>query len=153
MLTIKKISSNGFFTEQGWKKVDRFKVASKPLFLNLKVGDRIDNVKYNKENYIIGYDIVDVPKSIGVDVLERDGGTVNLPPTSHIYKTNSRESPSSVQDNIRYAQCVNIAFANYRDVNLKFQDQMFIKEAFDVADLIYAEFNRRVLLGPRHNDQ
>jgi hypothetical protein len=80
--------------------------------------------------------------SLGVDVLERDKGKV---------LDTSVSKPLSVQDNIRYAQCVNIAFENQSlcNVNLMYDGdnkwaQRRIEETFDVADKIYIEFNKRV---------
>jgi hypothetical protein len=75
--------------------------------------------------------------SLGSDILERDA-TKRLNPQFEL-----TSKTASVQDNIRYAQAVNIAFHCLGEIDLSFQDGFWIKKGFDNADLVYEEFVKR----------
>jgi hypothetical protein len=144
MNTIKDISTNGLQLNNGrWLTCDRFKILSKPLFKNLKIGDKVDNLEFNGKNYLVSFTVIphgdigvkensplvkssiqlsslksspspiNVPISLGSDVLERGKQVLN----PQVNSTNS------VQDSIRYAQCVNIAFNSFAQdgTNLLYQ--------------------------------
>lgn len=167
--TIKKLSSTGFLLDDGWKSCDKFKVLVKPIFFNLKVGDKIDNIKYHKgkddKMYVVDFTVLNhedqgeegtsqeitsqvthgsesltLPSCAtkGEFVLERDGKVLNPQQSKDLFI-----SKPSVQDSIRYAQCVNIAF-NTIQYNQYTSDESYIQSAFDFADDLFKEFNNRV---------
>lgn len=167
--TIKKLSSNGFLlSDLGWKTVDKFKVLVKPLFLDLKVGDKIDSLKFNKEGYITDFivltredkEVEGTSQIASLNNSQHSSVSRSLPSSStkgdvglerggllgpRLSKWDSFYSPS-VQDNIRYGQAVNIAFASFNGVdgNLDLNFKGNIQKGFDLADEIFKEFNKRV---------
>lgn len=131
------VSEYGFLTKESdtWFKCDR-SILKSELFLTLKRGMMIEGITYNEDRFVTSFIVLNTKDS------KKEVANSSLI-SNRSHAENSETLPPSF-DSIRYAQCVNIAFANYRDVNLKFQDRLFIREAFDVADMIYEEFNKRV---------
>ena len=206
MLTIKKLSSTGFQTMNNtWYSVDVMKILKNKKFPypfeSLKVGDKVDNLKFqtgkNNKEYVIdfkvlphvdigvkeeqisplvnnaqqvnslksspspiksssntlnsqsnpskslnisnsdskeGNDTFNVPIALGSDILERGKQVLN----PQVNSTNS------VQDSIRYAQCVNLAFqgTNFSQMNKCWYNDRII-DNFNLADEIFKEFNKR----------
>jgi hypothetical protein len=129
MKVIKK-SENGFKCEgTNWYQCDKFKLINSDLFKSLKVGDSIDSIKVNKDNFVTSFIILS-------QVVEAVGNPFNK-------HTSSSPTAFNIQDNIRYGQCVNIAFHCLGEIDLSFQDGFWIKKAFNHADLIYIEYTKR----------
>jgi hypothetical protein len=144
MNTIKKLSSNGFFLESGWKTVDLNLIKSKTFkypFENLEVGDKIDNIKYkvgkDKKEYVTDFMVIN-HDDIGV---KEDNTTPKLSTTIN-NSLNSSPSPINIQDSVRYSQSVNLAF-NSTSLNGFESEDKWISFTFDRADKIYLEFNKR----------
>lgn len=82
----------------------------------------------------------------GKHILERSEGY----PLKTQINVNSEIKSSSVQDSIRYAQCVNLAFNDLavKGLNIDFQKEdgsyPNINKAFDNADLIYSKYVKRL---------
>lgn len=135
METIKKISSTGFLTENGWRTCDKFKVLIKPLFLDLKVGDTIDSIKTKTDKegkvYVIDFIVLSHKDSVSEEEVCPPNDVSSVSSSSPIHK-----------DRIMYGQCVNIAFNSFGTFNL-FHDGT-LKQGFDLADLLYEEYSRRV---------
>ena len=165
--TIKKLSSNGFLlSDLGWKSVDKFKVLVKPLFLDLVIGDVIDNLKFNKEGYVVDFIVLkheDQEKEdsnhISLNISQQNSKLLSSSPVStpsslgrddsereDVLNPQNKFNSSSVQDSIRYAQCVNIAFNSLNPRNLDFMlDKKYpaIELGFNIADNLFKEFNKR----------
>ena len=162
--------SNDLGYTKKWFTCDNFKIIKKGLFKQLKLGDIVNDIvevkgkddklyvtSFTVSNDMEGGDcfksslkshnlgsVSPLPSSSslplidGVDILEREGVDRFKPPVKNV-------SLPSVQDNIRYAQCVNIAFNSIGICDLTFKDDFLIVKAFDIADKIYIEFNKRCL--------
>lgn len=143
MNKIIKLSSNGFqLNNYKWFTCDKKKIIDTGKFKLLKSGLELENIKTvvgkDKKEYVVDFDIVKHDS-------ECDEGVSN-PPKNDL---NSIKSPSSIQDSIRYAQCVNIAFNNLntQSVDLTFkkdnEEYSMIICGFDLANKIYEEWNKR----------
>lgn len=169
MNRILELSETGFKLELvGWLSCDKFKVLNKDKFKQLKVNDDIESFELNKKGYVIDFKVLNhkdkgeevirsqitslnvssrnvnsvcnpsLPSSLpiveGVSILER-GNLEHLNPQF-------KASSNSVQDSIRYAQAVNLAF-NSTNLNGFESEDKWISFTFDRADKIFKEFNAR----------
>ena len=50
-------SDNGFRCIDGWHTVDKFKLLDSEKFKLLKVGDEVDDLKFNKDKYVTEFSI------------------------------------------------------------------------------------------------
>lgn len=156
-MKIKAISKYGFMSETSdvWVKCDRNILNSK-LFKELKKGDEITDIMYNPKDFVVSFRVLNSRKDEVEEGVIKPSPTAILshcdsPSSLNIVRGSSLERGeclttsklSSVQDSIRYAQCVNIAFAS---VNLGgfITEEAGIVYAFDRADKIFEEFNKRV---------
>jgi hypothetical protein len=162
-------SEYGFKTDINtvWFKCDKYFLKS-DLFKSLKKGDDINSVMFNKNNFVKSFIVLHHKDQGEEENISKNFTSLKSTHTLNSLKSNSlpvssslninagrdvleREEvflnpqnvkPSSVQDSIRYAQCVNIAFAS---VNLGgfITEEAGIIYAFDRADKIFKEFNKR----------
>lgn len=166
-MKIEQLSKNGFKINNKWFTCDKFKVLDKPLFKSLKIGDVLNQIEYNKKNYVTSFIIVstndtqEVKENTIAPLLYTTNTSLkdSPPPTSSLtiveggsileregnnMKFNSLKSSSdpSVQDRIIFGQCVNIAF-EHTTVNGFESEERWIKFSFDRADKIYKEYKLR----------
>lgn len=167
-MKITKLSPFGFKVDDGdvWFSCDKYFLNSN-LFKSLKVGMSISDIVNNKQGFVKSITVlhhkdqgeevnsstnftslkstlttlnsINTPSlpaslSLGSDILERDKGLV--------LDTSSSKS-LSVQESIRYAQCVNIAFWSLSTRDLSLEASCNIMKGFNIADEIFKEFNKR----------
>ena len=80
----------------------------------------------------------------GYSILEREGKCVKVSEEHLNPQFNANSLKPSVQDSIRYAQAVNLAF-NSTNLNGFDSEDKWISFTFDRADKIFNEFNKRCL--------
>lgn len=137
------VSEFGFLTKESdtWFKCDR-SILKSELFLTLKRGMMVEGITYNEDRFVTSFIVLNTKDS------KKEVANSSLI-SNRSHAENSETLPPSF-DSIRYAQCVNLSFDNARSKGVRFEwsegvwTKERIKEAFDVADLIYEEFNRRV---------
>lgn len=139
MTKISALSEYGFKLDSNpdkWISCDKRFSASKE-FKDIKVGSEIASIMYNDKGFVSS-----------VIILNYKGSEVESDRSSLSHNNiNSLKSDSlpSVKDSIRYAQSVNIAFQSIGICDLTFKEDYLIRKAFDIADSIYDEFNKRCL--------
>ena len=166
MNTIKKLSSNGFLIESGWVTCDLSLIKSKSFkfpFESLKVGDKIDNLKFKttiNKNGVNKYFLTDFI----VINSANDSEASKVKPSYNVSKAlNSSNciAPSDIRrnelltpsdkkkDGQMYGLALKLAFNNLnsQSVNLDFKDSkgnyVNIILGFDLADIIYDELIKR----------
>jgi len=172
-MKITKKSANGFQLDNDnrWFTIDKFKI-NLEQFNNLKVNDELVDFKLNKKGYIVSFIVLSSKDVSGVDdrtssqtcsVKSTPNSSLNVVEGGSILEStrlstthlnpqdlNVNSKGSSIQDRIIYGQCVNISFENrsLNGLHLEFSEEAWRKnqivEAFDVADLIYDEYVRRL---------
>ena len=149
-MIVTALSKFGFllYNNEEWIKCDKSFLTSNK-FKSLKKGDNINNFTFNQDGFLLDFDYfikVLNHKDKGEEVTK---SSINISNNVSHNNVISSCKPSLPFDSIRYAQCVNIAFESFSKdgTNLLYQDMnkeysMIIK-AFDLADKIYIEFNKR----------
>lgn len=146
MNTIVALSKYGFKLDSlknDWDKVDK-SLLNRELFKSLQKGVQVKINERNKQGFILDFSVI--PHG---DIGVKENTNSPLLSLSIQQQTNSKDCSPSPFNSIRYAQCVNIAFANFQDINLAYADSegklIFVNKSFDLADEIYKEFNKRCL--------
>jgi hypothetical protein len=139
MVKITALSKFGFRVQDSsdWISCDK-SLLNSPLFTSLKKGDDVDFDAecFNPKGFLISFKSFDVPQH-----KEIEGGVCSFNTKSLTNSINSSTPPSSIIKNgMIYGQCVNLAF-NHVSNN---ECGLNINEAFDLADKIYIEYNKRV---------
>lgn len=133
MNTIKSKSETGFRIESGWLQCDKFKLINSDLFKELKIGDKIDNIKKNDKNYVIEFTVI-------THTNDSEGSKKQIPlktnkPNSESSLTPSDLSPTDRQREILKGQCLNIAFKEADITEDKFRKQAIINAKILFKDI------------------
>ena len=118
-----------------WDKVDK-SLLHRELFNSLEKGSMIDVINRNGKGFITEFILLN-HKDKGEGVNRSQITSLNV--TQNI---NSECKTSLPFDSIRYAQSVNLAFASI-EIGGFVSEEAGIVYAFDRADKIYIEFNKR----------
>ena len=153
------LSTNGFqldkwydskdmgFTKK-WFTCDKKAIIDSGRFNSLKVCLELTDIKFNNDGkYVIDFNI-NVPSVNVVGGKELLESKEAHDPSKNDKPLNSNCPSPSIQESIRYAQCINIAFNNlsHNEIDLTFNGMngyVNIDLGFELADKIFEKWNSR----------